>query len=218
MAEKPRTPAAKSKQPPPAAPPPVQQEPQSRFGLVFKILVVILSLCILTAIGFGAGVYFKLFDVEKITSDMNLSQYPVMERFLPKTNFEPVELEEDMAVPGSAAVPPVISNPAEQPAAPVPTPQMPNSNIITPEDLEKQAQLRQQEEAKRISKLARLYGGMKPDAAVTIMNELDDATVIAIFGKMEEDQVSKIMALFDSKRAARITEDMLRGQRQPPRL
>lgn len=217
MAEKPRTPAAKSTQPP-VAPPPVQQEPQSKFGLVFKILVVALALCILTAIGFGAGVYFKFFDVEKIAQDMNLSQYPVMERFLPKTNFEPVELAEDMAAPEPATVPPVTPNPIQQPATLAPTPQTPNPNIITKEDLEKQAKLKQQEEAKRISKLARLYGGMKPDAAVTIMNELDDADVIAIFGKMEEDQVSKILAMFDAKRAARITEDMLKGRRQPPSL
>ena len=68
----------------------------------------------------------------------------------------------------------------------------------------------QQEENKRIGRLARLYGGMKPDEAVGILNRLDDAEVLAIMGKMEEDQVSKILPLFDSSRAARLTQSMMR--------
>lgn len=215
MAEKPKTPAAKSTQQPVV---PTPQEPQSKIGLVFKIMLVILTLCILIAFGFGAGVYFKFIDIEKIAKELSLSQHPVVERFLPKTNFETVELEEDTAKEQPLPLPPAISSHVQQPATSIPTPQTPNPNLITKEDLEQQAKLKQQEEAKRISKLARLYGGMKPDAAVSIMNELDDATVIAIFGKMEEDQVSKILALFDSKRAARITEEMLKGQRQPLNL
>lgn len=217
MAEKPKTPAAKSKQTV-LTPPEIPEAPQSKFGLVFKIVFVALALCILVAIGFAAGVYLKMIDVEKITKDINLSQNPVVGRFLPKTNFEPVELEEDteniQIPPGSALTP----NHTQQPVIVPPAEQLPNDNIITKEDLEKQAKLRQKEEAKRISKLARLYGEMKPDAAVAIMKELDDPTIVAIFNKMEEEQVSKILALFESRRAARITENMLKGQVQPPSL
>lgn len=217
MAEKPKAPTTKNKINP-AAPTaqPAQQEagaPKSRFALLFKVLSIIIILCILIAIGFAAGVYLKLFDVEKLAQDMNLSQNPVVARFFPKTNFEPVELEEDTT--STPPVTPVTPN-QPQPAAPaLPTPQPASPNIITKEDLEKQEKQRQQEENKRISKLARLYGGMKPEAAVAIMKNLDDPTVIAIFGKMEEEQVSKILALFDTARAARITQDMLRVQVQP---
>ena len=217
MAEKPKAPAAKSKQPP-VITQQISQASQSKFGLLFKVLVIALTLCILIAIGFAGGVYLKLIDVGKLAHDMNLSQYPVVGRFLPKTNFEPVELDEDTVTTQPVSVPPLTPNQNHQPATAAPTPQLPNANIITKEDLEKQAKLRQQEEAKRISKLARLYGGMKPDAAVGIMKELDDPTVISILGKMEEEQVSKILALFESKRAARITEDMLKGRVQPPSL
>ena len=75
---------------------------------------------------------------------------------------------------------------------------------------EKMLKKQQQEENKRIGRLARLYGGMKPDEAVGILNRLDDAEVLAIMGKMEEEQVSKILPLFDSSRAARLTQSMMR--------
>ncbi|WP_371371258.1 MotE family protein [Sporomusa aerivorans] len=214
MAEKPKNPPVNSKQPANT----VQQPPEaakSKFGLFFKIMIVALSLCILVAIGFAAGVYLKFIDVDKLAGDLNLSQYPVVGRFFPKTNFEPVELEEDQApqpvlpVPSAQNQQPIASLPAQQPVSP---------NTITKEELEKQAKIKQQEEAKRISKLARLYTGMKPEAAVAIMHELDDPTVIAIFGKMEEEQVSKILSLLDSKRAARLSEDMLKGRVQQPVL
>lgn len=219
MAEKPKTPATKTKQASIVAPKtaPEAEASKSRFNGIFKVLSILVALCILIAIGFVAGVYLKVIDIEKLTQDANLSQYPVVAHFFPKTNFEPVELEEDVAT--NQPIVPGDPKQAQLPATSLfPTPQLPGSTIITKEELEKQDKIKRQEEAKRISKLARLYGGMKPEAAVAIMKELDDPTVISILGKMEEEQVSKILALFDSTRAARISQDMLRGQPQVPRL
>lgn len=211
MAEKPKTIADKSKQSP-AVDAKVITEPEvpkSRFSTIFKALSIFMALCILIAIGFAAGVYLKFIDVEKIARDANLAQYPVVARFLPKTNFEPVELEEETT---SQPVIPIEPKQIQPPiTSPLPNSQLTGSNVITKEELEQQAKIKQKEEAKRISKLARLYGGMKPETAVAIMKDLDDPTVIAIFGKMEEEQVSKLLGLFDSTRAARITQDMLRG-------
>ena len=205
MAEKQKKPVANPKQPPP---------PGSGIGL--KVMVILVTLLILVTIGFAAGVYLKFIDVEKLARDMKLDQYPVIGNYLPKTNFETVELAEE-TIPAQQDVP-VNPNQSQKPASVFPVPQVINPNLITPEDLEKQAKLRQQEENKRISKLARLYGSMKPDAATAIMKELDDATVLAIFSKMEEEQVAKILALFDSKRAASLTQDMLKGKAQLPNL
>ena len=218
MAEKPKSPTAKPKQPAATEQQP-QEEPKSKFGLVFKVMVVGLALCILIAIGFAAGVYLKFIDVEKLATELNVSQYPVVGRFFPKTNFEPVELEEDKtaaqpAAPGPQT--PLVQS--QQPPVSASAMQPANPNLITKEDLEKQAKLQQQQEAKQIAKLARLYSGMKPEAAVAIMKELSDSTVIAIFGKMEEEQVSKILSLFDTQRAARLSEDMLKGRAQQPIL
>lgn len=219
MAEKPKAAAAKPKQAPvepaPAAPE-AAPGPKSRFAIVFKILSILLILCMLIAIGFAAGVYLKIIDIEKIASDANLAQHPVVARFLPKTNFEPVELPEENAVPPQAV--PAETKPLQPTTPVVPPAQVPAPNVITKEEVEQQTKLRQKEEAKRISKLARLYGGMKPEAAVAIMQEMDDTTVIAILGKMEEEQVSKVLALFDASRAARISQEMLRVQSTVPKL
>lgn len=205
MAEKPKTSLINAKQ------------PQSKSGIILKIMAIVVSVLILIIFGFAVGVYLKFIDVQKLATDMNLVQYPVINKILPKTNFDPVEIEEAGV---NAQVAPVKSNQSypNQSTAVLQEPQSSNPNIITKDDLEKQAKIKQQEEAKRISKLARLYAGMKPDEAIAIMKELDDPVIIAIFSKMEEEQVSKILALFDSKRAARLSQDMLKGQAQPPSL
>lgn len=193
-----------------------KQQPPSGSGLGLKVLAMLVTLLILVTIGFAAGVYFQFIDVAKLARDMKLDQYPVIGSYLPKTNFEPVDLAEDDTSAGQEA--PVQPEQSQKPASAFPVPQVITPDLITPEDLEKQDKLRQQEENKRIGRLARLYGSMKPDEATTIMQELDDATVVAIFSKMEEEQVAKILARFDSKRAASLTQDMLRGKAQLPNL
>jgi len=183
-------------------------EPQ-KSGKAFKIIAIALVLVMLAGVGFALGIYLKLIDLPGLAGKWKLYDYPVIGQYFtkPQTNFEPVDLESQPGMPDQqpgaaqpqAMLAPISPNPA--------------ANPIDNTELDKQAKRKQQEEAKRISKLARLYGGMKPDEAVTILNQLDDDTVLAILSKMEEEQVAKLMPLFDAKRAARITESMLRGQK-----
>lgn len=189
-----------------------KQSPQPKSsGLIVKGLAVAVALLILISLGLTAGVYFKLIDVEKLARDLNLTQHPVVAALIPKTNFEPVEIAEDdvAAQRGNIQSLPSVSTPQSVDN---------NPNLIIRDELDKQVKLQRQEEAKRISKLARLYGGMKPAEAVSIMQELDNYTVLAILGKMEEEQAARILALFDAKRAARLSEDILNGQVRPPAL
>jgi hypothetical protein len=176
--------------------------------LIFTIIFVVLLA--LAGAGFAAGVYLKLIDFPKLTEQMNLQDYPVIGKYFnkPKTNFETVDtLPEEGKQPTQDA-----------PAAQVPTPQqvnqLPPVSAANPNDAAAAKQL-QQEYAKTISKLARLYGGMKPEEAVAILNQMDDNTVIAIISKMDDDQVSRIMALFDPKRAARLSQSMLLKGKPP---
>ncbi|HWR05344.1 magnesium transporter MgtE [Sporomusa sp.] len=207
MAEKQKKPVANPK-----------QLPQSNSGIGLKFMAIIVTLLILITMGFAAGVYLKLIDVEKLASDMNLAQYPVIGSYFPKTNFETVELaEEGTSVQDEVQVKPNRAE-TQQSNDLSAVPRVINPNLITKEDLEKQAKLMQQDENKRISKLSRLYGSMKPGEATAIMKDLDDPTVLAIFSKMEDEQVAKILALFDSKRAASLTQDMLKGRAQLPNL
>lgn len=184
------------------------EKPKKRAGLILKMLLIGVILLIVAGAGFALGIYLKIFDLEGLTKSLKLNEYPVIGQYFPqpKTNFEPVELEQEN------------SDLALTPASPqiVPTVVMPDVPMVKGKvddtELQKQAKIKQQEEAKRISKLARLYGGMKPDEAVVILNKLDDNTVLDILSKMEDEQVSKIMALLDPSRAANLTQAMLRGK------
>lgn len=183
------------------------QEAPKKKGLarvLFKLLLVLIVLLMLGGAGVAAGVYFKLIDVPGIAQKYKLHTLPVVGRYIPQpaTNFEQVDLPEEP--------------PAEQPPAPpAPVAQDPPAAkppAATPEELKEQLAKTRQEQAKRISRLARLYGEMKPDEAVPILNQLDDPTVLAILNKMEDGQAAKILALFDARRAARLSQDMLKGK------
>lgn len=179
-------------------------EKKSRIIFLLKLGVALLLVVLLVLLGFGVGVYFKLIDLEDLGKQYGLANVPGIGRYFeqPATNFEPVELPESVTAPALPVVQP--------PADPALVPPQPKTVPLTEAEKEKMLKKQQQEENKRIGRLARLYGGMKPDEAVGILNRLDDTEVLAIMGKMEEEQVSKILPLFDSSRAARLTQSMMR--------
>ena len=181
-------------------------EKKSRIIFLLKLGVALLLVILLILLGFGVGVYFKLIDLEDLGKQYGLANVPGIGQYFeqPATNFEPVELPESATAPAL----PVVQPPAD-PAAAAVAPQ-PKTAPLTEAEKEKMLKKQQQEENKRIGRLARLYGGMKPEEAVGILNRLDDAEVLSIMGKMEEEQVSKILPLFDSSRAARLTQSMMR--------
>ncbi|MPM20336.1 hypothetical protein SDC9_66765 [bioreactor metagenome] len=177
------------------------QQSQEKGSLLKKLLILFVIL-MLAGVGFGLGIYLKLIDPQAIISNLKLHEYPVIGQYFtpPKTNFEPVEIEDI----------PLGSLEAQLPAAqPV---QQDKPIVLSPGDSESEkiAKAKQLEETKRISKVARLYENMKPEEVVLIMNKLDDDMVIAIFNKMDESQVAKVMALFDTDRAARLSQAMLK--------
>ena len=169
-----------------------------------KKILIVFVLMILVACSFVVGIYMKLIDVQELAEQWKLNEYPVIGQFFsaPKTNFEPVEL-----APQSSQVTPIGGplNMTQREA------NMPPQKKVDDAELQKLAKAKQQEELKRISKLARLYGNMKADEAAAILNQMDDSTVLIILSKMEDEQVAKIMSIFDSKRAAALSQSMLRG-------
>lgn len=186
----------------------IAEKPKKKLGFVLKMLVAAILLLLIAAVGFAAGIYLNLIDMSSMTEKWKLNEYPVIGQYFPqpKTNFETVELDEQNQEKIPIENNKVVSPVAVPELAPVLKP------VIDDSELQKQAKIKQQEEAKRISKLARLYGGMKPDEAVAILNQLDDNLVLAILNKMEDEQVSKIMPLFESRRAANLTQAMYRGK------
>lgn len=194
----------------------LEQQPKKSKRRFFKVLLVLFLILLLAIAAFAGGIYLKFIDMSVIADRLKLHDNPVIGKYFPppKTNFETVELPEDNTM---AQAPGILQPQPPQTLQPtVPVDPLTEQKKLDPAEILKQEKLRQQEEAKRISKLARLYGGMKPDEAVAIMNQLDDQTVLTIFAKMEEEQVSKIMALMEARRAAALTQGMMRAKPQAP--
>jgi Uncharacterized conserved protein len=222
MADKKKNPAADKKKVPgadsqaapvkePAADKPPVRKKRRR---LLKASLALLALLILAGGVFAAAVYLRFIDPDALATKYKLRDYPVIGRFLakPKTNFEMVDLppENPAAATDPTALPADLAaaqGAAVQPALPP---------AATPEELRAAMAKAKQEEAKRLSRMARLYGEMKPDEAVPILNRIDDQTVAAILGKMEDSQAAKILAQFDAGRAARLSREMMRVKMPDP--
>ncbi len=180
---------------------------KKRSGFLLKAMLALLVLVMLAGGALTTAVYFKFVDPEALAAQYKLNELPLVGRYLPKppaVNFTPVELPPEEAAKDKPAQPAAA---ATAQAAPAPVPA-----AATAEEVKALQAKAKQEEAKRISRLARLYGEMKPDEAIPILNQLDDPTVLAIFGKMEDGQVAKLLAQLDARRAARLSESMLKGK------
>ncbi len=187
----------------------VSEKPVRRMGRWIKWLLVLMLLLLLIAIGFAAGIYLKIFDIQTLAERSGLTENPVVKKYIvqPKTNFETVPLDAEPQLPVTlplTELPPADPTQATENKAGV--------QKIDVAELQRLEKMKKEDEAKRIGKTARLYGNMKPEEAIPILNQLDDVTVLAIFSKMEEDQVAKLLAAMEAKRAAALTQSMLKSK------
>ena len=66
-----------------------------------------------------------------------------------------------------------------------------------------------QADAARLSGLAKLYNGMKPEQVARMMVKLNDKTIVAILPRMKSAQASKILGLLPASRGAKISQEMI---------
>ena len=85
--------------------------------------------------------------------------------------------------------------------------------VLTKEEIEAKQKEAEAAERKRVSKLARVYNEMKPEAAADIMVDLDDEIAIAVLQKMDESQAAKVLAALDPGQSARLTRSIYSGKR-----
>ena len=85
--------------------------------------------------------------------------------------------------------------------------------VLTKEEIEKRQKEEEAAERKRVSKLAKLYNEMKPEAAADIMTDLDDEIAVAVLQKMDESQAAKVLAALDPGQSARLTRSIYTGRR-----
>ena len=153
--------------------------------------------------GFFLGIYLKLFDTEELNAQYGIYEWPVVgEYFVPKLSEEELKAIEKQKRAEEAK-----KKKEAEANKPI---------VLTEEEIAAQTAEREKEEKKRISKLSRFYNEMKPAEAAKIMSALDDDMAIGIFKKMDEGQVSQILAApeFGEEKAASITRKMYVGGKQ----
>lgn len=184
---------------------------------VLKVVGLLLLLLVLVVFGFFVGIYLRIFDVHEINETMRLYNLPVIGEYFVRPPGQPADVaaQPNGASDGAAQV---IDQPSSgaraqgAPAANAPTkPAESKPVLLTQAEIEKQHQEQQAAEKKRVTRLARLYGEMKPKAAADIMAALSDDVTIAILQKLDDAQAAKILAEFDPEKAARLTRVMYMG-------
>lgn len=194
---------------------------------VLKTIVgLFLLLCVIVA-GFFAGIYLRVLDVHEINEKLDLYALPFIgQYFVP-----PAEKTADNAAEKpTEAKPSVLDEYIFQPAKKLFDGSLPASDessddagkadaaeqkrvVLTQEEIERQQKEAEAAERKRVSKLARVYNEMKPEAAADIMGGLEDEVAVAVLQKMDESQAAKVLAALDPTQSARLTRSIFTGKR-----
>lgn len=181
----------------------------SRKSRILKLLGLLLLLLVLVVFGFFVGIYLRIFDVHEINETMRLYNLPVIGEYFVRPPGQSTKAAEEETSSATAAKPEGPAN-GQSPASQA-KPQASKPIVLTQAEIEKEHKAQQAEEKKRVARLARLYGEMKPKAAADIMEALNDDITIAILQKMDDAQAAKILSEFDPDKSARLTRVMYMG-------
>ena len=135
------------------------------------------------------------------------SPEPEMTAGKPKTNFPLVELNENSKQPGPAAGPAASSTILGTSAVASAAPSQPATAANKPPTT---GAALAPDNTKVYARLAKLYGAMKPEEAAAVFRNLEDDQVIPILARMDEEAASKALATMEPKRAARLTQAMIK--------
>lgn len=165
-------------------------------GIIIWLLVGTL-LVMLIGGGVALAAYLGFIQLDGIADKAR--KIPIVSKYILKEAVSPQE--EQVVVPMEAEPPTAVEvKPAQKASLPL-TASPPVPKEIMNEQLEKI----KADELKNITRLARLYGSMKPEEAVPILTELNDAFVVSLLRKMEDEQAARILTGMEPKRAAKLT-------------
>ncbi len=170
---------------------------------LFKLFFVLFLLALLIVGGFAAGVYLQIVDSQAISEQYGLHKLPVVGEYFPAPLEPPTE--EEMAEKPVEDVKPKTAEKKEEKKQSRPM-------TLTKKEIEDQMKEREAAERKRISKLARIYNGMKPQEAADALTGLDEDLTAAILQSMDESSAAKALAKMDTAVAARLTKRIYEGR------
>ena len=204
---------------------------KSKLGFIkkiFKFFLFLLLLLILAVGGFAAGVYFQVIDSEQtqqVNEILKLWKLPVVGEYFEKPEgyveeeeeeAEEEKPEEEPKSEDKTKIETVNSNlPGNNPSAraEINKPEQKKSKEVkvSQKDIEKQMQEREAAEKKRVSRLARIYEGMKAPEAAEALGYVEIDTAVLILQKMSEDAVGQILANMEPTQAAQLTQMLFEG-------
>ena len=176
-----------------------EEKKKGKGSKIFKIILMLFLLLVLVVGGFALGVYLRIFDTEEMNQKLGLYKLPVVGEYFVKPAPPQEEMEEK-------PVEDVKPKPEEKKQS--------KKLTLSRKEIEEQMKQREDAEKKRVSKLARLYNGMKPKDAAEAMDALDDDLAVTILQRMEEGTASKVLSEFEPAKAARLTQIIYEGTKK----
>ncbi|MBR3623518.1 MAG: magnesium transporter MgtE, partial [Selenomonadaceae bacterium] len=161
-----------------------------------KIFIFLFLLFALVVGSFVLGIYYGLIDTQEFNEKYALYEYPIIGQYFVKP-----EKTEEKTEPQGETKPETEEkdkDKEQEKEKEKEKPPEPKKVVLTKEELAKQTAEREAAEKKRVSKLARLYGQMKPQEAADAMQNLDNDLTVAILQRMDESQAAKVLAKFDA--------------------
>ena len=176
-----------------------------------NLLIGLILLAILIVGGFVAAVKYEVLDTEDVAmlnENLGLYRLPIV------GNGKYFEVPEGVEWPPKEESE-EEQKPEQQPVAEEKPATKPDDKIrevkIDKKAIDEQKAQREAEEKKRVTRLARIYESMKPEAAANALINVDWDTTILIFQRMNEDSVAQILAKMEPEIAAQLTEMLYRG-------
>lgn len=198
------------------------------FGFLFLLVLIVVA-------GFFAGIYLRVLDVYEVNQQIDLYAMPFIGEYFVKPAVEAKDWIAAKMAESQKEEPAPEGQPADgekkpdekngdkkddkkdekKDAQPKPIKKEEESKpvVLTKEEIEKRQKEEEAAERKRVSKLAKLYNEMKPEAAADIMTDLDDEIAVAVLQKMDESQAAKVLAALDPGQSARLTRSIYTGRR-----
>lgn len=175
------------------------EKQQKKGKKLLKVFLALFLLLVLVIGGFALGVYLRIFDTQEANEKLGLYNLPVVGQYFVK----PAPTQEEMETVPLEDVKPKDEEKKQS-----------KKITLSKKEIEEQMQQREAAEKKRVSKLARLYNGMKPKDAAEAMDALDDDLAVAILQRMEEGTAAKVLSEFEPAKAARLTQIIYEGTRR----
>ena len=174
-------------------------EKKGKGSKIFKVILMLFLLLVLVVGGFALGVYMRIFDTQEMNEKLGLYKLPVVGEYFVKPAPPQEEMEE---------------KPLEDVKPKTEEKKQTKKMTLTKKEIEEQMQQREAAEKKRVSKLARLYNGMKPKDAAEAMDALDDDLAVTILQRMDEGTAAKVLSEFEPAKAARLTQIIYEGTKK----